>query len=220
MSKQFSKAYSLSGKRRSVYDEEKKEMKANPWHEHCKAFAKKNNVTYAAAISLASQSWREKKAAGGMEFRDRTNETARRKEIRASKQARIREVRNEGKRNKASKESFAPKIKSGSGSSRAEREEDYASERKVRYQESESEDEGYDRRVYERDQERKVRQKERKEVREKSIPTKKRKAVQAEKEEGEYHRYTPAAKRMKEQSQSYSNRDSRSHYEEGYSSSE
>ena len=61
-----SKVYSLGGNRRD------EPAKQNPWHKYCKEYAQKNNISYAAAISLASPSWRAHKEKNGLQFRDRS----------------------------------------------------------------------------------------------------------------------------------------------------
>ena len=65
------KMYNLGGNRR---DEPNKE---NPWHKYCKEYASKNNISYAAAISLASPSWRAHKEKNGLSFRDRSRRVER-----------------------------------------------------------------------------------------------------------------------------------------------
>lgn len=60
------KMYSLGGNRREEPN------KQNPWHKYCKEYATKNNISYAAAISLASPSWRAHKEKNGLSFRDRS----------------------------------------------------------------------------------------------------------------------------------------------------
>lgn len=66
-----SKVYSLGGNRRD------EPAKQNPWHKYCKEYATKNNISYAAAISLASPSWRTHKEKNGLSFRDRTRRAER-----------------------------------------------------------------------------------------------------------------------------------------------
>jgi hypothetical protein len=65
------KVYSLGGNRRD------EPAKQNPWHKYCKEYATKNNISYAAAISLASPSWRAHKEKNGLSFRDRTRRAER-----------------------------------------------------------------------------------------------------------------------------------------------
>lgn len=70
----YNSTYDLDGRRNKEKDPETGEMRENPWHKHCKQYATKNNVSYAAAISLAGPSWKEHKEKNGLSFRDRTGE--------------------------------------------------------------------------------------------------------------------------------------------------
>jgi hypothetical protein len=65
------KMYNLGGNRREEPN------KQNPWHKYCKEYATKNNISYAAAISLASPSWRAHKEKNGLTFRDRSRRVER-----------------------------------------------------------------------------------------------------------------------------------------------
>lgn len=65
------KMYNLGGNRRE------EPSKQNPWHKYCKEYATKNNISYAAAISLASPSWRAHKEKMGLSFRDRSRKVDR-----------------------------------------------------------------------------------------------------------------------------------------------
>lgn len=65
------KMYNLGGNRQDEPN------KPNPWHKYCKEYAAKNNISYAAAISLASPSWRAHKEKNGLSFRDRSRRAER-----------------------------------------------------------------------------------------------------------------------------------------------
>lgn len=67
----YNRRYDLDGDRKKVIDENSGEAKANPWHQHCKAYAAENGVSYAAAISMAGESWKNKKEELGLSFRKR-----------------------------------------------------------------------------------------------------------------------------------------------------
>ena len=68
----YNRLYDLDGgSRKKEIDVETGETKSNPWHDYCKSWATDHNVSYAAAISMASQDWEAHKIKNGLKFRPR-----------------------------------------------------------------------------------------------------------------------------------------------------
>lgn len=70
----YNRQYDLdsNSRRNKERDTETGEMKENPWHQHCKKYAAQQNISYAAAISLAGPSWKAHKEKMGITYRNRS----------------------------------------------------------------------------------------------------------------------------------------------------
>lgn len=76
----YSRSHDLGSRKTKERDRESGEMKENAWHKFCKEYAGKENVSYAAAISLAGPAWKKHKEENGIVYRPRSKPKEREEE--------------------------------------------------------------------------------------------------------------------------------------------